>query len=120
MAIAINQHFDVFNYVKKAKECGANEQLAEYQARQIEQALLTLTKEVKDEIKHELHADDLVTKNDLKQQLEIVKLDLEKEFEVVRKEIAQSGNKIILWVAGILGTFSVFFLGIMAKGFHWL
>ena len=120
MAIAIKQHFDVFNYVKKSKEFGANEQLAEYQARQIEQALFNITREVKEEIKQDLHADDLVTKENLKQQLEILKLDIEKQMESVRTQISQASNKTILWVVGIMGTFGVFFLGILAKGFHWL
>jgi hypothetical protein len=61
------------------------------------------------EIKKELHSDELVTKNDLKQQLEIVKLELQ-------KEIAQASNKALL----LMGTFGIFFLGALAKGFHWV
>lgn len=47
-------------------------------------------------------------------------LRLQKEIEIVRKEIAQANNKTILWIAGIMGSFSIFFLGILAKGFHWV
>lgn len=61
------------------------------------------------EIKKELHSDELVTKNDLKQQLEIVKLELQ-------KEIAQASHKALL----LMGTFGIFFLGALAKGFHWV
>ncbi len=43
-----------------------------------------------------------------------------KEIEIVRKEIAQSSSKTIIWLAGLLGSFGVFFFGILAKGFHWL
>jgi hypothetical protein len=110
------KYFDVFNFVKKAKEFGVNEQFAEYEARQIEQAINTIANEVKMEIKKELHSDELVTKNDLKQQLEIVKLELQKEIEIVRKEIAQASNKALL----LMGTFGIFFLGALAKGFHWV
>ena len=103
------KYFDVFNFVKKAKEFGVNEQFAEYEARQIEQAINTIANEVKMEIKKELHSDEIVTKSDLKQQLEIVKLEL-------KKEIAQASNKALL----LMGTFGIFFLGVLAKGFHWV
>lgn len=103
------KHFDVFNFVKTAKEFGVNEQFAEYEVRQIEQAINTIANEVKMEIKKELHSDELVTKNDLKQQLEIVKLELQ-------KEIAQASNKALL----LMGSFGIFFLAVLAKGFHWV
>jgi hypothetical protein len=35
-------------------------------------------------------------------------------------KIEQSRNQMIVWVASILGGFGVFFLGILAKGFHWI
>ena len=103
------KYFDVFEFVKKAKEFGVNEQFAEYEARQIAQAINTIATEVKAEIKQELCSDELVTKGNLKQQLEIVKLELQKEIElvrkeieIVRKEIAQSSNKTIIWIGGLL------------------
>ena len=79
MTAATIKYFDVFNFVKKAKEFGVNEQFSEYEARQIEQAINTIAYQVKAEIKQELHADELVTNANLKQQLEIVKLELQKE-----------------------------------------
>ena len=85
------KHFDVFNFVKKAKEFGVNEQFAEYEARQIEQAINTLSHEINANIKQELHPDELITKNELKQQLEIVKLELQ-------KEIANIETRLIKWL----------------------
>ena len=41
--------------------------------------------------------------------------EVQKEIEIVRKEIAQASNKTLL----LMGTFGIFFLGVLAKGFHW-
>lgn len=92
MSVAI-KHFDALGYVKEAKKLGASEELAELQARQIEQAIEIAVATVKDEITLK----DLATK----------------------KDIEVSKNQIILWVVGIMAANSIFFLGILAKGFHW-
>ncbi len=47
------------------------------------------------------------------ERLDIVKLELQKEIEKTR-------SQIIIWVSGLLGTFGIFFLGVLAKGFHWI
>jgi transcription elongation GreA/GreB family factor len=69
------KHFDALAYVKKAKELGANEELAEYQARQMEQAIDIAIATIKEEIALK----DLATKRDLE----------------------STKNQIILWVAGL-------------------
>lgn len=80
------KHFDILAYVQQAKKLGTSEELAELQARQIEQAIdIAITT-----IKEEIMLKDLATKKDL----EVTKLDLQ-------KEISQASNKIILWVAGL-------------------
>lgn len=76
-------HFDVLEYVKKSKELGVTEQLAEYQARQIEQSIEIAINTVRSEIEHK----ELATKKDI---------------EIVRKEIALATNKIIMWMGGFL------------------
>ena len=48
-----------------------------------------------------------------KQKMEF--MEVQKEIEIVRKEIAQASNKTLL----LMGTFGIFFLGVLAKGFHW-
>lgn len=75
MATLTSKHFDALAYVKKAKELGASEELAEFQARQIEQAIDVAVTTIKDEITLK----DLATKRDLE----------------------SSKNQIILWVAGL-------------------
>ena len=114
------KYFDVFNFVKKAKEFGVNEQFAEYEARQIEQAISTIAHDVKAEIKQELHSDELVTRADLKQQLEIVKLELQKEIEISRSESKSDIKSLEIKLLTIYGGGFLVLLGVLAKGFHWL
>jgi len=127
MSIAINNvnnpRFNIVEYIKKLRNAGVSQEVAEIQGQEIELILEVAINNSKEElqaaqrsIKANIESKDLVTKNDL----EITKLELQKEIEIVRKEIAQSSNKVIIWVAGLLGTFGIFFLGILAKGFHWM
>lgn len=69
------KHFDALSYVKKAKELGTSEELAEFQARQIEDAIEVAILNIKEEIANK----DLATKRDLE----------------------SAKNQIILWVAGL-------------------
>ena len=101
--------FDVVAYIKKLRNAGATQELAEVQAQEMEYAFDNIIKHTKQEVREVFDNKELVTKGDL----EIVKLELQ-------KEIAQSGTKTIIWVSGLLGSFGIFFLGILAKGFHWL
>ena len=83
MTTITTKHFDSLNYVKQAKKLGTSEELAELQARQIEQAIDIAVATIKDEM--ELH--NLATKKD------ISNLEL---------KIEQSKNQIIIWVGGLL------------------
>ncbi len=75
MATLTIKHFDALAYVKKAKELGTSEELAEFQARQIEDAIEVAILNIKEEIAIK----DLATKRDLE----------------------STKNQIILWVAGL-------------------
>jgi hypothetical protein len=123
MATITARYFDALTFVRKSRELGVPEQLAEYQARQFEQVINIVSNEIKAEIKQELHADELLTKGDLKQQLEITKLELQKEIEIVRREIEVVRNdikksEIVLLI--IFGSGFLTMLGVLAKGFHWI
>lgn len=59
---------------------------------------------------------ELATKGGLRE----VELKLQKEIEQVRKEIEQAKNQLLFWMFAMLTGFAVFFLGALAKGFHWL
>jgi uncharacterized FlaG/YvyC family protein len=104
MATLTAKYFDVFNFVKKAREFGVNEQFAEYEARQIEQAINAIANDVKAEIKQKIHSDELATKKDL----ELVKLELQKEIKEIElrlsSEIHKSKMDTIVWLSGIMVT----------------
>ncbi len=105
MVDAVMRHFDLLDFVDKSKELGVDEKVAKYQARQIEQAIEIAV----DTVRFEIENKELATKNDIKElELKIgsnikeSELRLEKEIEIFRKEIAQSSNKVIYWVMGLL------------------
>lgn len=83
MTTLTSKHFDTLGYVQQAKKLGASEELAELQARQIEQAIDIAVNQAKEEIE----AKELATKKDIK--------DLE-------LKIAETKNQIILWVGGLV------------------
>ena len=96
-AIAIN-HFDVFGYVKKSRELGVSEQVAEYQARQIEQSIEIAVKTARAEIENK----ELATKKDIEKNVETLRTEMEKNTEMLRKEIALANTKMIIWMGGFL------------------
>ncbi len=110
--------FDILEFVNKSKELGVDEKVAELNARHIEQLAEAMEQRMQDQ-RHQIEAlklQELCSKGDLRES----ELRLQKEIEIVRKEVAQTGVNTIIWVSGIMGTISVFFLGVLAKGFHWL
>lgn len=114
MAIAIS-HFDTLEFVKKSKEYGIPEQAAEFQARQIEQAIAIAVNTAREQIRTK----ELVTKHDLKLEITQVKANIKEAELRLQKEIEQAKNQLLLWMFGMLTGFSAFIIGIMAKGFHW-
>jgi len=107
---AINMnHFDILEFVKKAKDLGMSEQVAEFLARQIENAINVAVNLAKNAItKDDIKSKDLATKVDI--------FELKKDIQELELKIERAKNQTLL----LLGTFGVFFLGILAKGFHWL
>lgn len=75
MAGTTIKHFDILDFVKKSKEYGASEQMAEFQARQIEQAIEIAVTQAKE--------------------------DIEKRELATKRDLAETKNQIILWVAGL-------------------
>jgi hypothetical protein len=76
------KHFDLLNFVKKSKELGVPEPLAEYQGRQIEEAIETAIA-----ASHEaVETKELATKKDIK------------ELEL---KIEQTKNQLLFWLVGL-------------------
>jgi hypothetical protein len=71
------KHFDALAYVKRARELGTSEELAEFQARQIEQAIEVAISTIETR--------ELATKNDI--------IDL-------RKELVATELRLVKWILG--------------------
>jgi len=80
------QHNDVFEYVKNIKQLGGNEQMAEYQARYIEQST---TKTIDDAIA-KLHLERFATKEDLA----AVEHRLDAKIDKVEYRLEEKINKV--------------------------
>lgn len=87
MAAITMNHFDALSYVKKSRELGVSEQVAEYQARQFEQSIEIAVNAAR----AETESKELATKQDVKVAV-----------EMLRKEIALAGNKTIFWVVSVV------------------
>ncbi|MFN7094099.1 MAG: hypothetical protein ACK4M7_01935 [Burkholderiales bacterium] len=100
MAI-LTKHFDTLEFVQKSKELGVPEKVAEYQARQFEQAIEIAISTIKDN----MESKELSTKTDIKElefKIEQTRAELFKTIEQTRAEIFKSKYEIIIWVAGLL------------------
>jgi membrane-bound ClpP family serine protease len=93
--MAINaKQFDALAYVKKAKELGTSEELAEFQARQIEQAFAAAISTIEKR--------ELATKTDIAMvRAELRESELRLKNELI-KWILGTGVATILAMAGIL------------------
>ena len=107
MTTLAHRHFSTVEHIQKLRKANFTEQQAEVVAELIEQQSQTINEQQKE--LEGLKSKDLATRGDVR----------ESELRL-QKEIAESSTKTIIWVAGLLGTFGVFFLGILAKGFHWI
>ena len=93
MATLNAKHFDALAYVKQAKLLGADENLAEFQARQIEQAIEVATSTIESK--------DLATKQDIELAIAHLKHD-------TLRFVVWTGVAVIVALGGML-----------AKGFQW-
>jgi hypothetical protein len=101
MAAITMRHFDTLNFVKRSKELGAPEALAEYQARQFEDAIdIAVTN-----AKYDIENKELATKGDLaitRQDIKQVELQLQKEIAQLKHDTL----KLVVWT-GVLSSLFV-------------
>lgn len=86
MSTAAIRHFDLLDYVEKSKSLGVDENIAKYQARQIEQAINIAVDTARTEVENK----ELATKKDM--------AELKAELKV---EIQKSKFEMVAWVAGM-------------------
>ena len=97
------KYFDTHKYVKKSKDLGSSEELAEYQVAEFERAIETAI----DSVRNEMGSKELATKHDInivKYDISIVRKDIDLVKLELQKEIVSSKNQMILWIAGLLFT----------------
>ncbi|MDD3267282.1 MAG: hypothetical protein PHC75_08920 [Burkholderiales bacterium] len=118
MGTLVMKHFDVLDFVKKSKELGVDERVAELQARQFEQAIDIAVSNIENR--------DLVNKHDLektrialKADIDTVKLELSNKLNIEIGSVRNEIEKTKVWVLLLLGGGWLSLVGMMAKGFHW-
>lgn len=94
MATVTAKHFDVLAYVKKAKELGTSEDLAEFQARQIEEAIEVAISAIENR--------ELATKNDIN--------SMQKDLQ---KELISAELRLIKWILGTGATIILTIFGML-------
>lgn len=98
MGVITAKRFDVLEYVKKARELGVDEELAEFQARQIGQLADTI-QEQQQEIDGLKQSKPVSIKD-----LDIVKLELQKEIRDIE-------SRLIKWICSFgFGTILAFII----------
>jgi len=94
MATVTAKHFDVLAYVKKAKELGTSEDLAEFQARQIEEAIEVAISAIENR--------ELATKSDIN--------SMQKDLQ---KELISAELRLIKWILGTGATIILTIFGML-------
>jgi hypothetical protein len=95
-----NPKFDTVEYIKRLRNAGATQELAEIQAQELDHVISAVFEQT----------NLIIDKKELatKQDLDVVKLDLQKEIK--------SAEITLMFLMGA-GFASI--LGVLAKGFHW-
>ena len=117
MSVIAMKHFDALAFVQKSKELGASEPLAEYQARQIEQAIDIAVSVSKEELT------GVATKLDIKEIEKSLRIEIKEIETSMRIEIKALDLKIKnveMRIMRMYGAGFLIILGVLAKGFHWL
>ncbi len=131
------KHFDALDFVKKSKALGVNDELAEYQARQLENVIDIASFTAREEF----NVHELATKTDLKIEIkqlesdlkiEMKQLDLKieqyhsdlkiemKQLEVKIEQYRYDTLKFVIWTGvGVVISLGGLLCGLLAKGFHW-
>src|SRR3990167_10102235 len=95
------KHFDALDFVKKSKALGVKDELAEYQARQLENVIDIASFAAREEF----NVHELATKTDLKQ-LEVEMSKLEVKIEQYRydtlKFVIWTGVGVVVFLGGLL------------------
>lgn len=107
MSTATMTHFDTLGYVEKSTKLGANEELAKFQARELEAVYDMAVANSNQRLDNELN--NVATKSDLKD----IKVVLKSDIQELRLEIQNVRLELLKWVVGVGATTIVAISGIM-------
>lgn len=129
------KYFDTLEYAQKARKIKDPNELAEYQAHQMETALETVVQQIREESKHnfeefekkhESNSKDVATKSDITElrselKKDIGELELKlREVELrLYKEISSVRYDMLKYMISGCVSIVVTLGGMMARGFHW-
>jgi|SRR6185437_7588305 len=99
-----NPKFDIVEFIQRLKKANFTQEQSELLAQETDrilEAAISNSREVKAEIKQELHSDELATKGHvreselrLKKDIEILKLELQKEIALIE-------SRLLKWMLGV-------------------
>ena len=72
--------FDVVEYIKKLRNGGFSQEMAEIQGQELSHVIKKVANEVKSVIKQELHTDDLSTKGDVRESESRLQKEIEAKY----------------------------------------
>ncbi len=115
MSVAINYSnhpkFDIVEFIQRLKKANFTQEQSELLAQETDrilEAAISNSREVKAEIKQELHSDELATKGHVRES----ELRLQKDIEVIRKEIVTNRMELEVKMALIESHLLKWMLGI--------
>lgn len=106
-----NPRFDAIEYVKKLRNAGMSQEIAEIQGQELEHIIDALIEQTKQAIDNK----ELATKGDIRES----ELRLQKEIEILRSELKTDIKSLEIKILALYGAGFLVLLGILAKGFHW-
>lgn len=104
--------FDVVEYIKKLRNAGVTQEVAEIQAQEIEHVIDSVLEQTQTMI----NSKDLATKGDVRES----ELRLQKEIKSLEINLQKEIKSLEIKMMTLYGGGFLILLGVLAKGFHWL
>lgn len=110
--------FDTHDIIKKFREKGLSEDLAEFQV----EAIKDVVKQAVNQVQHDYNLNELATKKDLDSRITETELKIELVRADLKRDIAETKAELIRWVVGVglLQTALIAGLVIKLAGVLWL
>ncbi len=116
MAIILNhKYFDTIEYVKKLRNAGVSQNIAEVQAQEMEHVIDNIMELTTERTTQIFNSKEAITKGDLHLEIEKVNAKIH-GIELKIEQLRYDSLKFIIWTGiGVVVAIG----GMLAKGFHW-